>query len=113
MKRSRKVTLGSMAVAVLVASGLAAWADSEDTTYEQLCVDEATMVRVDDDQCPEEGHGSRGGHGWFFIPYTHGTAMPAHPVGSKVTMPGSFARPATGNFARGGFGGVRGGTAGG
>lgn len=81
----------------------------EEPEYDQICVDQETMVRVEDSDCEPE----RGSRHWFYIPFARGVTVPAHPIGSKVTTSGSFTKPATGTFSRGGFGGYRGGSGGG
>jgi hypothetical protein len=76
--------------------------------YDELCIDEETQDRVPDEWCPDDGSHGGGHHGFVYIPYNHGVANPAHPVGSKVTG-GLSVKPSSGNFVRGGLGGVRGG----
>jgi dihydroxyacetone kinase len=104
MKRSGMVALGS---ALVFASMSLAGCSEANPDYDELCVNKETMVRVEDKECDGDGGGGR--HGFVYVPYTGS----AYPVGSKVTHPGaSFTRPASGTFARGGFGGARGGSGG-
>lgn len=74
--------------------------------YDELCVNEQDE-RVPDDYC-EDGANHHGGSHFVYMPYNHGVANKAYPVGSKVTG-GTSVKPASGSFVRGGFGGVRGG----
>lgn len=98
------------AVVVLAAALLGGCA--EDPTgptgdYDELCVDEQTQERVPDPWC-EDGPDRHGGHSFVYIPYHHGVANKAYPVGSKVSG-WTYAKPGSGTFVRGGLGGFRGG----
>lgn len=106
MKRSVGVLLG----AGIVAASMAMSACSEEgQEYDEICVNQETMIRGEDGDC--DNH--RSGFAWFYVPYIKNGTTPAHPIGSKVTTSGSFTKPATGTFSRGGFGGYRGSTGGG
>lgn len=109
MKRSTKVVMGAVVAASLAVCGLASCAsDPTGPTgdYDELCVNEQDE-RVPDDYC-EDGANHHGGSHFVYVPYNHGVANKAYPVGSKVTGATSI-KPASGSFVRGGFGGVRGG----
>ncbi len=97
-KRSAAVALGSVFAALVLA---ACQKRDPDPDYSQVCVDEQTGRRVDDDEC--DGGGS--GRGWIFFPYSY----PVPAVGAVVDRShGSAVRPASGRIApvaRGGFGG--------
>lgn len=101
MKRGSRVVLGAGFAAAVV---FAVTACAGDPDTEEICVNRETMVEVDDDFC-EDGHH---GHTWFYVPYGS-----SHAKGSKVTVPGSYVKPASGTVGRGGFGGSRGGSSGG
>ena len=101
MKRSASIVRGP---ALLAAVTLVAGCGSKNDNYDQLCVDQV-MIRVDDHECEPEHHP----YHWYYVHYPYGSALPAHPVGSRVTTPGTNVRPATGSFYRGGFGGTSGG----
>lgn len=104
LKRSRGVVLG--AALVLAAASLAGCGIG-DPDYDELCVEKETMIRDYDPKCDGDGHGGR--FHWVYVPYSGAS----YPVGSKVTHSGaSFTKPASGSFARGGFGGARGGSGG-
>jgi hypothetical protein len=99
-KRSASVALGGLFAAIAMA---ACGTDPEpDPDYSQICVDEQTKLRVDDDECDDDDHHGRS---WFYLPYSR--AVPA--VGGLVdTTHGSYTRPPTGRIApvsKGGFGG--------
>lgn len=103
MKRGAAVALGA---ALILASMSLAGCAEPDPDHDELCVDRETMIRVNDDQC--DGRSSH--HGFVYVPFIRGTT---YPVGQKVSHPSaSFTRPASGSFARGGFGGARGGAGG-
>jgi hypothetical protein len=107
-KRSTTVVLGALAtlVAATLVSGCQ---DNEDPDYAQVCLDERTRKRIEDERCDDS---TTGGTRWFYVP--RGTVVP--PVGDDVdTSRGSFTRPSSGSVhtvSRGGFGG-RSGTGGG
>lgn len=64
--RSRNVVLSAVFTALVPT--VAACGDSQDTsvdTYE-ICIDEATEIRVDDSKCPPNG-GSSGGYSWVYV----------------------------------------------
>lgn len=75
--------------------------------YSQICVDEGTGLRVDDDQCDDGG-----GHGHFW--YYGSSAHPAPAVGQPVNKTHfSTTKPAFGKIStvsRAGFGGRSGGS---
>ena len=101
MKRSRLVSLG--ALMVMAAGSLAASCDdTEEEEHSQICVDEATMQRLEDDQCDD--HGSNG-HFWYYGSSRH----PAPAVGQPVDRAHfSTTRPTFGKIStvsRAGFGG--------
>lgn len=97
MKRSAVVTLGLLVASV----SLTAASCSSEPDHAQVCVDEKTQKRVEDDDCRKT---TVGGPRWFYIPYAAG----APAVGSNVdTTKGSFTKPSTGRVTtvqRGGFG---------
>jgi len=81
-----------------------------DADYAKACQDKRTEIRVEDNNCSENGR-SGGYYGWYFY-QTGGGTVP--PVGSKMTG-GSTTAPAAGKsvapapvkggtVARGGFG---------
>lgn len=97
-KRCASVAFGGVFAALV----LAACGRSEpEPDFSQVCVDEQSRQRVDDERCDRGGSGA----GWFYIP----SARPAPPVGGAVDpSSGSHVRPASGRVApvaRGGFGG--------
>lgn len=99
MKRSSKVVLGSLAV---VAAGLCTWGivRDDDPDYSRACIDPATHIRYDDEECDDDDHR----HVWFYSSYVH----PVPAVGSPVDpAKGSVAQPSgtISSVARGGFGG--------
>lgn len=106
MKRSTLVVLG---VGFLTVCGGAYWLLDGGEQYDEVCVNQETMIRVQDSDCESEHEG----HHWYYMSYPRFGSLPPHPIGSKVTTSGSFTKPATGAFSRGGFGGVRGGSGGG
>lgn len=101
MKRSMRVSAPIAAVVLAAAATLSGCTtEPEPEGFSRVCVDEE-MQRYDDDEC-ESGSGGR--FHWFYVHSSH----PIGPVGSKVTAPGTYVRPATGvvgNVSRGGFGG--------
>jgi hypothetical protein len=107
VKRSRKVSMGAVVVlAAALLGGCAEEPTGPTGDYDELCVNEQEE-RVPDEWC-EDGNEHRGGSHPVYVPYHHGKANPAFPIGSKVTG-GTSIKPASGTFVRGGFGGVRGG----
>lgn len=108
MKRSSSVVMGSVvAAAMLVCCGWSVKEMTEDPTgptgeYDELCVDE------DDNRVPDERCENGGGGHFVYVPYHHGRANPAYPVGSKV-VGASSVKPSSGSFVRGGLGGMGGG----
>jgi uncharacterized protein YgiB involved in biofilm formation len=112
-KRSLKVTLGSLAaIGALTLLTAASCEDEEDEEeYSQVCVDEKTNLRVEDDECDDDDSRTRG-FMWFFI-NSRLHATPA--IGSAINPThGSYVRPTTGKIStvsRGGFG-ARGSTSG-
>lgn len=103
MKRSKAVLV---TVPFILAMGAcASEPEYEDTDYSAVCVQQATQVRVDDDQCSDDMDNSNSSSPllWYFI----GRSMSAPAVGSHVTG-GSHVKPATGSVGTaprtGGFG---------
>lgn len=96
-----------MALGVVMALGCSSAPDPTGPTgdYDELCVDEQDN-RVPDEYC-DEGNEHHGSSHMTYVPYFHGKANPAYPVGSKVTG-GTSVKPSSGNFVRGGLGGVKG-----
>lgn len=97
MKRSVLVTLGLFAATALAACSPA----PEDSDNTQICVDEETGRRVEDEKC-DEGHASHGR--WYYGSSAH----PAPAVGQPVDKAFfSTSRPGgvTAKVPRGGFGG--------
>jgi len=123
-KRRRAVVI-SLGVTALLAGTITAVVASQndDEDYAQVCTDESTQQRVEDEKCEDSGASSTAGrshthYGWYFFP--RGSSIPA--VGSSVksysggtsTLPkgssaakgfsskgGSFTKSTT---SRGGFG---------
>jgi len=123
-KRRRTVVI-SLGVTALLAGTITAVVASQndDEDYAQVCTDESTQQRVDDEKCEDSGASSTAGrsnshYGWYFFP--RGSRIPA--IGSSVksysggtsTLPkgstaakgfsssgGSFSKSTT---TRGGFG---------
>lgn len=64
--RSSTVTLSAMFLGLIPAT--AACGDSQDTNVDtaEICMDEATEIRVDDSKCPPNG-GSSGGYSWVYV----------------------------------------------
>jgi hypothetical protein len=103
--------MGGVAVASLLVVGTVACAsDPTGPTgdYDELCVDKLTSERVPDEECDDPNHPHRGRSHLVYLPYQHGVANPAYPVGSRV-VGGTTVKPSSGNFVRGGLGGFRGG----
>jgi hypothetical protein len=116
-RRSTLVVVGAATTAVVAAVALMAAGDDPD--YQAVCADPQTGVRVDDEQCDDDG-GSSGlrGFGWYYL----GRGSRAVATGAKVTG-GSFLAPdptrfsvrrggvprVGGTISRGGFGGRFGG----
>jgi len=116
--RSGSVTVG---LTVLVAAALTRCGGPDN---QAICVDPATQVRVDDDECDEDGSDySSGYHSgryyWYYL--RDGTRAPA--VGSAYTStPGTFDRAqlsgsvrkggisSEGGIVRGGWGGFHAGS---
>lgn len=101
-KRSLNVTLGT-AVALVAAALSAACADvNRGPDHAQVCYENRTNRRVEDERCDDSTAGSTR---WFYVP--RGTAVPA--VGESLAETrGTFARPTTGTIStvsRGGFDG--------
>lgn len=100
-RRSTKVTL-SVAFLALAAATLSGCGSDEDPDYGQICIDEQTHLRVDDDECDDNDGGSS--FVWFWYPYSAG----APAVGSRAPSSGSTVKPAVGTYAKvpasGGFG---------
>lgn len=111
MKRSRSVVFGPTFLAAAAAATLAATTltgrsrdDPDPPDYQQICVNEETNIRVDDDACDDDGGGP---FVWYYIPYH----LSAPPVGSVASGGSRLRPPGTGVHApvRGGFGGRSGG----
>lgn len=98
--RSRSVALGLTTVVAASLTGCAPAADNR-----AICVDPATQLRVDDDQCDEDdddyvGSGAVGGYYWYYV--RAGSRAPA--VGaSYATASGTFdSRTLAGKTSKGG-----------
>jgi len=100
MKRSRLVALG--ALALLATASAAAKCDGGEDEYSQICVDESTSLRLDDEECERDGRSSH--FVWFYGSSRH----PAPAVGGAVDRSHfTTAKPAgkISTVSRGGFGG--------
>ena len=96
MRKSTKVSLSITTGMALVLSGCGSSDEASDDTYQAVCVDRATNIRMDDNQCDDDGD-DRGGYGWYYYPMYH--SYPAY--GSSVSG-GSYAKPRSGNYVLGG-----------
>lgn len=89
--RSTRVTL-SAAFGLLVAS-VAACSASGEPDFAQICLNEDTQQRVDEDQCDDPGYVH---NTWVYVPRAHG--YPA--VGEKVQQSTyQYARPVSGTVS--------------
>jgi len=97
---SKTVWLSASFLALIPAT--AACGDSQDTSVDadtsEICMDEATGLRVDDSKCPPGG-GSGGGYVWMYGT-GHAPAV-GHPV------PKSYSTVKTGIIGRAPYGGGR------
>ncbi len=122
--RRRKSGALALGVTGLLASamltGCAPDGASIDADYAQVCRDNHTESRVDDNNCSDQGRSS-GSYGWYFFSTQSTSPVPA--VGSRLTggtaaLPsGSTAKAGTpsmgGTVSRGGFGTTAKGSSGG
>lgn len=103
MKRSTSVTLCIIPLLVTALSGCAE--DEEvNADYSQVCVEDDTDIRVEDNNCDTDSTGSH----WVWFP--HHLLMP--PVGDRINPAfGVTTKPTSGTIARppakGGFGTFR------
>ncbi len=86
MRKSRAVPLSITAAMAFALSGCGS-AEPDDDSYQAVCVDQNTQMRVNDDDCGDDEDGS-GYYGWYYFPM--GSSYSSY--GSRVSG-GSYARP--------------------
>lgn len=84
-----------------------------DTEYAEVCVDERTQQRVDDDRCDDDDDDVRyvgGGYHHYYVPHSQPVAAVGQPVaGGTTTRPAGVTVVKAPTVGRGGFGGRGGG----
>lgn len=125
-RKQRRNTTLTLGISGILASALLTGCDTNgdviDADYAQVCKDNKTNERVEDDKCSDQGRSS-GYYGWYFYGMgapgsTTPRSLPAvgAPLSGGVTTlpPGSTAKSGVSSkghtaVARGGFGGSTGG----
>lgn len=98
-KSSQAVAIGAVTALAVALTGCSSEESQEtDADYAQICVDQQTQERVDDDQCDDHTH-SHSNFGWMWLPFflsmNNNRANVIPPVGSRVTNEhhGTFQQP--------------------
>ncbi|WP_073154583.1 hypothetical protein [Seinonella peptonophila] len=97
---ARLIAMGA-AVAVAMTLTASCGTDEENPDYVEICVDQRTGERVEDDQCEDEEHSHGGSHVHFFHYYIatqQGGTIPR--VGQKPTG-GTTIKPQSGTIQKG------------
>lgn len=105
----RRLSSSSVALGAGIALALSLAACSEEgeesPEYAKVCVDQDTLLRADDSNCPDDSEGHVG-----YVPYYYPMSMPVPAVGKTVQgTTGTYSRPAGASYfgkvpASGGFG---------
>ncbi|MDO4915995.1 MAG: hypothetical protein Q3974_00060 [Rothia sp. (in: high G+C Gram-positive bacteria)] len=88
-KSSQAVAIGAVTALAMALTGCATDEEREtDADYAQICVDEKTQERVEDNQCQDTSH-SHSNFGWMWLPFflsmSNNRANIIPPIGTRLT----------------------------